>query len=203
METELTFRTSVGGYRKDEVQEYVENINEQIFQTNRAHEEEINACKAREKELNARLSREMEENDRRADEQAQRIQEIEKDAAKLKEENERLKEELNKLESKWKEAVAETAKEQTEKKQIKDKLAREVLRLRNENMKLEDRAKEAEKNVGCRGDYESVRDVVTDVQYKIAEYVNVINKTQQSLAASYQSLNGIKKKITAEMEKEN
>ena len=31
MENEITFRTSVGGYRRDEVIEYVESMNEQIF----------------------------------------------------------------------------------------------------------------------------------------------------------------------------
>lgn len=203
MGDELTFRTSVGGYKKDDVQEYIENMNEQIFQMKRAHEEEIAGYRAKESEMEALLNQEARRNSQTNEEQARKIQELEAENAKQKEENARLQGELDKLEEKWKAAVAEGAKEETEKKQLRDKLAREILRLRNENLKLEDRAKEAEKNVGCKGDYEAVRGVVSDVQYKIAEYVNVINKTQQSLAASYQSLNGIKKKIAAEIEKEN
>lgn len=43
MGEELEFRTAVGGYRKDDVLEYVENMNDKIFQLNRAHEEESKA----------------------------------------------------------------------------------------------------------------------------------------------------------------
>ena len=31
MENEITFKTSVGGYKRDQVIEYVENMNEEIF----------------------------------------------------------------------------------------------------------------------------------------------------------------------------
>lgn len=40
-----------------------------------------------------------------------------------------------------------------------------------------------------------MRSAVSEVQYKIAEYVNVLNKTQQKLAETYQSMNGIKKRV--------
>ena len=36
---------------------------------------------------------------------------------------------------------------------------------------------------------------------KITEYVNIINKTQESLGETYQRMNGIKKKIAQEIEK--
>ena len=52
------------------------------------------------------------------------------------------------------------------------------------------------------GNHEVVHQAVSEVQYKIAEYVNVINKTQQSLAETYQGMNGIKKKLAAKMTKE-
>ena len=39
MENEITFRTSVGGYRRDEVIEYVESMNEQIFCLKKESEE--------------------------------------------------------------------------------------------------------------------------------------------------------------------
>ena len=40
MGEELEFRTAVGGYKKDDVLEYVENMNDKLDQMTRAHEEE-------------------------------------------------------------------------------------------------------------------------------------------------------------------
>ena len=40
MGEELEFRTAVGGYKKDDVLEYVENMNDKLSQMSRAHEEE-------------------------------------------------------------------------------------------------------------------------------------------------------------------
>ena len=42
MGDELEFRTAVGGYRKDDVLEYVENVNDMLFQMTRDHENETN-----------------------------------------------------------------------------------------------------------------------------------------------------------------
>ena len=40
MGDELEFRTAVGGYRKDDVLEYVESMNDKLFQMTRDHENE-------------------------------------------------------------------------------------------------------------------------------------------------------------------
>ena len=40
MEQEVNFRSSVGGYKKDDVIEYVENTNEEIFRMKKEREEE-------------------------------------------------------------------------------------------------------------------------------------------------------------------
>ena len=39
MGAELEFRTAVGGYKKDDVLEYVENMNDKLDQMTRDHEE--------------------------------------------------------------------------------------------------------------------------------------------------------------------
>ncbi len=106
------------------------------------------------------------------------------------------------METKWKDAYEEYVRTDNEKQMLKDKLAREILRLRGENQTLREKWKEAERQIGSQADYEAVHQAVSEVQYKIAEYVNVINKTQQSLAETYQGMNGIKKKLAAKMTKE-
>ena len=58
MGEELEFRTAVGGYRKDDVLEYVENMNDKIFQLNRAHEEESKAYRKKIEELEKLLRQE-------------------------------------------------------------------------------------------------------------------------------------------------
>lgn len=55
MENEITFRTSVGGYRRDEVIEYVESMNEQIFCLKKESEEAAANYKARIHELETLL----------------------------------------------------------------------------------------------------------------------------------------------------
>ena len=104
-------------------------------------------------------------------------------------------------EEKQKFTQQEYLKAEQMKNAIKDKLAREILRLREENKVLREKLEKAEGNIGSRADYEGVRSAVSEVQYKIAEYVNVLNKTQQKLAATYQEMNGIKKKIADQLEK--
>lgn len=195
MEDEITFRTSVGGYRKDEVMEYVENMNDQIFRMKKESGEDAARYQAKIQELESVLKQE-EVNSLQISEDSRKKQQD------LEEENAQLKEQLRELEAKLEKTREEQAESQKEKEILKEKLAREILRLRSENKKLTEKWQEAERNVGSRADYEAVRSVVSEVQYKIAEYVNVINKTQQSLADTYQSMNGIKKKISAQMEKE-
>lgn len=202
MADEITFRTAVGGYRKDEVQEYVENMNDEIFRLKKMHEDDSKNLQTRINDLEALLLQERKEDTEHSEESARKIQELETENDEQKEEIVRLQEDLAKMEERWKASVQKAAKFENERNLIKEKLGREVIRLRNENQKLTVRAEEAEKNAACREDYEAVRDVVSDIQYKIAEYVNVINKTQQGLAAGYQSMNSIKKKIVAKINQE-
>ena len=82
---------------------------------------------------------------------------------------------------------------------LKDKLAREILRLRGENQTLAGKMEGSRAPDWSQADYEAVHNAVSEVQYKIAEYVNAINKTQQSLADTYQGMNSIKKKLAAKM----
>ena len=187
MENEITFRTSVGGYRRDEVIEYVESMNEQIFCLKKESEEAAANYKARIHELETLL----------VQKEANEATLIEENGAKLEEyetENAKLKEDLEKLEEQYKAVHSDVAR-------LKEKLGREVLRLRTENQDLKEKLQEAERNIGSEADYEGVRDAVSEVQYKIAEYVNIINKTQQSLGETYQKMNGIKKKVAEQMEK--
>lgn len=202
MGDEMTFRTAVGGYRKDEVLEYVENMNDKLYHMKKSREEEVQNYQSRIRELEALLQKENLRSSELNETQMERIRILEGENAAQKEESARQKEELEKMEARWKASVQDCAKLETERDMLKEKLGREILRLRNENQKLTKRAEDAEKQAGCRDDYEAVRDVVSEVQYKIAEYVNVINKTQQSLAASYQSMNGIKKKIAEKLDSE-
>lgn len=188
MGEELEFRTAVGGYRKDDVLEYVENMNDKIFQLNRAHEEESKAYRKKIEELEKLLRQEETNGAVLAQQQEDRQKELE-------ERNQVLEEEKAKAEEKWKQIYEEYIRGESEKKLIKEKLVREILRLREENKILKERLAEAENNVGGKGDFEAVRSAVSEVQYKIAEYVNVLNKTQQKLAETYQSMNGIKKRV--------
>lgn len=188
MGEELEFRTAVGGYRKDDVLEYVENMNDKIFQLNRAHEEESKAYRKKIEELEKLLRQEETNGAVLAQQQEDRQKELE-------ERNQVLEEEKAKAEEKWKQIYEEYIRGESEKKLIKEKLAREILRLREENKILKERLAEAENNVGGKGDFEAVRSAVSEVQYRIAEYVNVLNKTQQKLAETYQSMNGIKKRV--------
>lgn len=193
MENEITFRTSVGGYRRDEVIEYVESMNEQIFLMKKEHEEEILAYKSRVKELEDLLKQE----------ETNEAALVEEKGAKLEvyeAENIKLKEDLDKLEGQYKAVHSDVVRLEAEKRILKEKLGREVLRLRTENQELKEKLQEAERNIGSEADYEGVRDAVSEVQYKIAEYVNIINKTQQSLAETYQHMNGIKKKVAEKLE---
>lgn len=194
MENEITFRTSVGGYRRDEVIEYVESMNEQIFCLKKESEEAAAKYKARIHELETFL----------VQKEANEAALIEENGVKLEKyetENAKLEEDLEKLEEQYKAAHSDVARLEAEKRVLKEKLGREVLRLRTENQDLKEKLQEAERNIGSEADYEGVRNAVSEVQYKIAEYVNIINKTQQSLGETYQKMNGIKKKVAEQMEK--
>lgn len=194
MGEELEFRTAVGGFKKDDVLEYVENMNDKLDQMTRAHEEETKGYQERIKELEELLKQEEENSVALTEDQDKRLEGLAK-------ENSRLQDEL----AMAKEKQRRTQKDYLETKQmknlIKDKLAREILRLREENKGLKEKLKEAERQVGSRADYEGVRSAVSEVQYKIAEYVNILNKTQQKLAGTYQDMNSIKKKIAGQIEK--
>ena len=194
MGEELEFRTAVGGYKKDDVLEYVENMNDKLSQMSRAHEEETKRYQSRIQELEELLRQEEENSAALAEDQDKRLE-------GLARENSRLQDALTMAEEKQKLTQQEYLKAEQMKNAIKDKLAREILRLREENKVLREKLEKAEGNIGSRADYEGVRSAVSEVQYKIAEYVNVLNKTQQKLAATYQEMNGIKKKIADQLEK--
>ena len=194
MGEELEFRTAVGGYKKDDVLEYVENMNDKLSQMSRAHEEETKSYQSRIQELEELLRQEEENSAALAEDQDKRLE-------GLARENSRLQDALTMAEEKQKFTQQEYLKAEQMKNAIKDKLAREILRLREENKVLREKLEKAEGNIGSRADYEGVRSAVSEVQYKIAEYVNVLNKTQQKLAATYQEMNGIKKKIADQLEK--
>ena len=194
MGEELEFRTAVGGYKKDDVLEYVENMNDKLDQMTRAHEEETKGYQDRIRELEDLLKQEEENSAVLSEEQDKRLEGLAK-------ENSRLQDELAIAEEKLKITQQDYLKTEQMKNLIKDKLAREILRMREENKTLKERLEEAEENIGNKADYEGVRSAVSEVQYKIAEYVNILNKTQQKLAGTYQDMNSIKKRIAEQIEK--
>lgn len=194
MGEELEFRTAVGGYKKDDVLEYVENMNDKLDQMTRAHEEETKGYQDRIRELEGLLKQEEENSAAFSEEQDKRLEGLAK-------ENSRLQDELAIAEEKLKLTQQDYLKTEQMKNLIKDKLAREILRLRDENKTLKERLEEVEENIGSKADYEGVHSAVSEVQYKIAEYVNVLNKTQQKLAGTYQDMNSIKKRIAEQIEK--
>ena len=194
MGEELEFRTAVGGYKKDDVLEDVENMNDKLDQMTRAHEEETKGYQDRIRELEDLLKQEEENSAVLSEEQDKRLEGLAK-------ENSRLQDELAIAEEKLKITQQDYLKTEQMKNLIKDKLAREILRLREENKTLKERLEEAEENIGSKADYEGVRSAVSEVQYKIAEYVNILNKTQQKLAGTYQDMNSIKKRIAEQIEK--
>lgn len=194
MGEELEFRTAVGGYKKDDVLEYVENMNDKLDQMTRAHEEETKGYQDRIRELEDLLKQEEENSAVLSEEQDKRLEGLAK-------ENSRLQDELAVAEEKLKITQQDYLKTEQMKNLIKDKLAREILRLREENKTLKERLEESEENIGSKADYEGVRSAVSEVQYKIAEYVNILNKTQQKLAGTYQDMNSIKKRIAEQIEK--
>lgn len=194
MGAELEFRTAVGGYKKDDVLEYVENMNDKLDQMTRAHEEETKGYQNRIKELEELLKQEEENSAALAEDQDKRLEGLAK-------ENSRLQDELAIAEEKQRMTQQDYLKTEQMKNMIKDKLAREILRLREENRELKEKLEEAEENIGSKADYEGVRSAVSEVQYKIAEYVNILNKTQQKLAGTYQDMNSIKKRIAEQIEK--
>ena len=74
MENELTFRTSVGGYRKDEVMEYVENLNDEMFHMKKTYEDEIGKLRVKVQELETLLQQSESNASRLAEEQSARIE---------------------------------------------------------------------------------------------------------------------------------
>ena len=194
MGAELEFRTAVGGYKTDDVLEYVDNMNDKLDQMTRDHEVETKRYQSRIRELEEQLKQEETNSTVLAEDQDKRLEGLAK-------ENSRLQDALALAEEKQKFAQQEYLKTEQMKNMIKDKLAREILRLREENKELKEKLEEAEGNIGSKADYEGVRSAVSEVQYKIAEYVNVLNKTQQKLAGTYQDMNSIKKRIAEQIEK--
>ena len=169
-------------------------MNDKLDQMTRAHEEETKGYQDRIRELEDLLKQEEENSAVLSEEQDKRLEGLAK-------ENSRLQDELAVAEEKLKITQQDYLKTEQMKNLIKDKLAREILRLREENKTLKERLEEAEENIGSKADYEGVRSAVSEVQYKIAEYVNILNKTQQKLAGTYQDMNSIKKRIAEQIEK--
>lgn len=201
MENELTFRTAVGGYRKDEVMEYVENLNDEMFHMKKEYEDELVKLRLKVQELESLLQQEETNSSALAGEQHEKIKNLEEENSSLKDNLEKTAGDLEQIKVQCKEAEADRDREAEEKQNIKEKLAKEILRLRAENKVLRENWKDAEKRAGCKEDYEAVREVVSEAQFKITEYVNIINKTQESLGETYQQMNGIKRKISEEIEK--
>lgn len=201
MENELTFRTSVGGYRKDEVMEYVENLNDEMFHMKKTYEDEIGKLRVKVQELETLLQQSESNASRLSEEQSARIEKLEEENADLKEKLDTATRELGEVKIQYQKAQTQRDKEALEKQSIKEKLAKEILRLRAENQVIRENWKDAENRAGCKEDYEAVREAVSEAQFKITEYVNIINKTQESLGETYQRMNGIKKKIAQEIEK--
>ena len=201
MENELTFRTSVGGYRKDEVMEYVENLNDEMFHMKKTYEDEIGKLRVKVQELETLLQQSESNASRLAEEQSARIEKLEEENADLKENLDTATRELGEVKIQYQKAQTQRDKEALEKQSIKEKLAKEILRLRAENQVIRENWKDAENRAGCKEDYEAVREAVSEAQFKVTEYVNIINKTQESLGETYQRMNGIKKKIAQEIEK--
>lgn len=201
MENELTFRTSVGGYRKDEVMEYVENLNDEMFHMKKTYEDEIGKLRVKVQELETLLQQSESNASRLAEEQSARIEKLEEENADLKEKLDTATRELGEVKIQYQKAQTQRDKEALEKQSIKEKLAKEILRLRAENQVIRENWKDAENRAGCKEDYEAVREAVSEAQFKITEYVNIINKTQEGLGETYQRMNGIKKKIAQEIEK--
>ena len=201
MENGLTFRTSVGGYRKDEVMEYVENLNDEMFHMKKTYEDEIGRLRVKVQELETLLQQSESNASRLAEEQSARIEKLEGENADLKETLDATTKELGEVKIQYQKAQTQRDKEALEKQSIKEKLAKEILRLRAENQVIRENWKDAENRAGCKEDYEAVREAVSEAQFKITEYVNIINKTQESLGETYQRMNGIKKKIAQEIEK--
>nr|WP_296011838.1 hypothetical protein [uncultured Blautia sp.] len=201
MENELTFRTAVGGYRKDEVMEYVENLNDEMFRMKKEYEDELVKLRLKVQELESLLQQEETNSSVLVGEQHEKIKNLEEENSSLKDNLEKTAGDLEQIKVQCKEAEADRDRETEEKQNIKEKLAKEILRLRAENKVLRENWKDAEKRAGCKEDYEAVREVVSEAQFKITEYVNIINKTQESLGETYQQMNGIKRKIAEEIEK--
>ena len=201
MENELTFRTAVGGYRKDEVMEYVENLNDEMFRMKKEYEDELVKLRLKVQELESLLQQEETNSSALAGEQHEKIKNLEEENSSLKDNLEKTAGDLEQIKVQCKEAEADRDREAEEKQNIKEKLAKEILRLRAENKVLRENWKDAEKRAGCKEDYEAVREVVSEAQFKITEYVNIMNKTQESLGGTYQQMNGIKRKIAEEIEK--
>lgn len=201
MENELTFRTSVGGYRKDEVMEYVENLNDEMFHMKKTYEDEIGKLRVKVQELETLLQQSESNASRLSEEQSARIEKLEEENADLKDNLDTITRELGEVKIQYQKAQTQRDKEALEKQSIKEKLAKEILRLRAENQVIRENWKDAENRAGCKEDYEAVREAVSEAQFKITEYVNIINKTQESLGETYQRMNGIKKKIAQEIKK--
>ena len=104
MEQELNFRSSVGGYKKDDVIEYVENTNEEIFRLKKEKEEEAAGYQAKIQELEGLLRQEETNSSQLAEEQEQKLT--------------RLEEALDKMETKWKDAYEEYVRTDNEKQML-------------------------------------------------------------------------------------
>ena len=83
MGAELEFRTAVGGYKKDDVLEYVENMNDKLDQMTRAHEEETKGYQNRIKELEELLKQEEENSAALAEDQDKRLEGLAKENSRL------------------------------------------------------------------------------------------------------------------------
>lgn len=202
MADEITFRTSVGGYKKDDVLEYMEGMEDKIFSIQKGHEAETASYQAKIRELEAILKQETANSLQLAEQQTGELKALKTEAENSRAENEKLLAQVEELTEKLKAVSQECSKAKKERHILKEKLGREILRLRAENKMLTKKLEEAQTKPSPKTDYETVRSIVSEVQYKIAEYVNIINKTQQSLADTYQDMNTIKKKIASEIKKE-
>ena len=83
MGAELEFRTAVGGYKKDDVLEYVENMNDKLDQMTRDHEEETKRYQSRIRELEEQLKQEETNSAVLAEDQDKRLEGLAKENSRL------------------------------------------------------------------------------------------------------------------------
>ena len=109
MENELTFRTAVGGYRKDEVMEYVENLNDEMFRMKKEYEDELVKLRLKVQELESLFQQEETNSSALAGEQHEKIKNLEEENSSLKENLEKTAGDLEQIKVQCKDCLLYTS----------------------------------------------------------------------------------------------